>query len=203
MRSTKPFVAFQSSRRRLPIIAVDIGYSAKVPSCGIAWTGRERPICLQFGKAIGRVAELCVTFEQPVLVIEAALSTFHRQSGNPDIRGRFEVGRGWYWGPGAVSTIAAARFLRELARLLPIGKRILLGEAFLSNKSDRTRHEADAAQIAKDFWRCRSEMLEDGAEPLTDLISGVPSVRVFSANGSVHVHKRLEPTRSRQRAAQA
>jgi hypothetical protein len=106
MRSTKPFVAFQSSRRRLPIIAVDIGYSAKVPSCGIAWTGRERPVCLQFGKAIGRVAELCVTFEQPVLVIEAALSTFHRQSGNPDIRGRFEV--------GAAGTGALVRYPRLL-----------------------------------------------------------------------------------------
>lgn len=102
-----------------------------------------------------------------------------------------------------MSVIAAARFLREIASLLPKSKRILLGEAFLSNKSDRTKHEADAAQIAKDFWRCRSEPMEDGAEPLSDLISGVPSVRVFSVNGSVHASKRREPTRSEQRAAQA
>lgn len=93
MRSTKPFVAFQQSRKRLPIIAVDIGYSAKAPSCGVAWTGHERPLCFQFGKAIAKVAELCVTFEQPVLVVEAALSTFHRKNGNPDIRGQFELGR--------------------------------------------------------------------------------------------------------------
>lgn len=182
MRSTKPFVAFQQSLKRLPIIAVDIGYSAKAASCGVAWTGHETPLRLQFGKAIARVAELCVTFERPVLVVEAALSTFHRKNGNPDIRGQFEVGRGWYWGPGAVSVIAAARLLRELASLLPKSKRILLGEAFLSNKSDRTKHEADAAQIVQDFWRCRSEPMEDGAEPLSDLISGVPSVRVFSVH---------------------
>ena len=98
MSSTTRYVAFQKSLKRLPIIAVDIGYSSNKRSCGLAWTGHEEPICLQFGKAIEKVAELCGKFEQPLLVIEAALSIFHRKNGNPDIRGEFEEGRGWYWG---------------------------------------------------------------------------------------------------------
>ncbi|MGH8503227.1 MAG: hypothetical protein ACREVE_12290 [Gammaproteobacteria bacterium] len=98
MRSTGPFTAFQRSRKRMPIIAVDIGYSAKARSCGIAWSGHESPICLHFGNAVRKVADLYVTLEQPVLVVEAALSTFHQPNDNPDLRGSFEEGRGWYWG---------------------------------------------------------------------------------------------------------
>jgi hypothetical protein len=203
MHSTSPFVAFQRSRKQLPIIAVDIGYSARARSCGVAWSGHEIPICLHFGNAVRKVAELCVTFEQPVLVVEAALSTFHRPNGNPDLRGSFEEGRGWYWGPGAVSVIAASRFLQMLAGLLPASKRVFLAEAFLSNKSERTKHAADAAQIVKEFWSRESQPIEGAAEPLSELIVGVPSVRVFSVRSAVHADKRFEPTRSKQRAARA
>lgn len=204
MPNTTRYVAFHKSRKRLPIVAVDIGYSSNARSCGIAWTGHKQPICLHFGKAIEKVAELCEKFEQPLLVIEAALSTFHRENGNPDIRGEFEKGRGWYWGPGAVSMIAASRFLLKLAELLPSNSRVLLGEAFLSNKPERTKHQADAAQIVAEFWQCPPQPLERGAEPLTHLISGVPSVRVFGT-GAVHANNTLVPTRKGEaplRAAQ-
>jgi hypothetical protein len=203
MRSTIPFVAFERSRKQLPIIAVDIGYSAKARSCGIAWSGREAPICPNFGNAVRKVAELCVESKQPVLVVEAALSTFHRPNGNPDLRGSFEVGRGWYWGPGAVSVIAASRFLQMLAGLLPDGKQVFLAEAFLSNKSERTKHTADAGRIVEEFWKCEPQLVENAVEPFSDLIVGVPSVRVFGVRSLVLANKRLEPTRSKQRAAQA
>lgn len=190
MQETATYVAFDKSQVRLPIVAVDIGYSSKARSCGIAWTGHEQPICLHFGKAIEKVAELCREFEQPLLVIEGVLSTFHQKNGNPDIRGEFEKGRGWYWGPGAVSMIAASRFLLKLAELLPSNSRVPLAEAFLSNKPERTAHQADAARIVAEFWMCAPQQVERDAEPLIPIISGVPSIRVFGTD-QVHAKNTL------------
>lgn len=49
-------------------------------------------------------------FGKLVLVLEAVLSIYYDEHGNPDIRGDFEKGRGWYWGPkaGEISTILRA-----------------------------------------------------------------------------------------------
>lgn len=174
------FIGLQESEEELPIVAVDIGYSSSARSCGVAWSGQGYASNFKFGDAFRKVADLCNELERPVLVLEAVLSTFHRPDGNPDLRGEFEKGRGWYWGPGAVSAIAASRFLKMLAELLPERRTILLAEAFLSNKPNRTRHADDAAQIVTEFWDCKPEEIEKEAEPISPLITGIPSVRVFS-----------------------
>lgn len=182
--SNRPFVALTRVAQRgdAPIIALDIGYSSSKPSCGIAWSGDDKPICCQFGKAIDKVFDLWNQFDHPIVVIEAALSTYHQpRSGNPSLRGEFEKGRGWYWGPGAVSLVAARRFLEEFATRIPLGKTVLLAEAFLSNKDERTAHVDDAEKIVKEFWNVEPCVLAAGAEiePVTSLINGVPSIRVF------------------------
>ena len=175
----RPFVALDSGQHSSPLLVVDIGYSAKAKSCGLAWTGVRAGIQVTFGQAIQVVAEQLARFDEPVLVLEAVLSTFHNSNGNPEIRGAFERGTGWYWGPGAVSLVAARRFLEELAQKFPPQRQLLLAEAFLSNKPRRTGHIADAVAILEGFWSTQPEELRDGVEPTCSLIQGVPPIRVF------------------------
>jgi len=166
-------------RQPLPLVIVDIGYSAKKKSCGLAWTGQRDSIQVLFGEAIEKVARQMAVLRESVLVIEAPLSTLHDRLGNPGIRGEFEKGRGWYCGPGAVTHLAARRFLEELARKLRADKQVLLAEAFLSNKSRRTSHSVDATTILRRFWGTKPKALYEGVEPVLGLVSGVPEVRVF------------------------
>jgi len=165
----------------LPLVVVDLGYAAKAKSCGLAWTGGGDPVQARFGEAIERVAEQLAVLGESVLVLEAALSTFHNSSGNPDLRGDFERGRCWYYGPGAVSVLAARRFLEQLAGKLGNGRKVFLAEAFLSNKPRRTGHGVDAAAILERFWNTKPEALHKGVEPLLSLIQEVPPVRDFGA----------------------
>ena len=172
------FVALKRQRADGPVLAVDLGYSAAAKSCGVAWSGGGEPQNVQFGDAISLVSQLLQREPPPVLVLEAVLSTLHSPEGNPSIRGAFEKGRGWYWGPGAVSALAARRFLEELGCRLE--RPVLLGEAFLSNKSGPTRHCDDANKIVHDCWLAEPVPLIPGVEPLLPIINGVPSVRVFT-----------------------
>jgi hypothetical protein len=175
----QPFEAFEREPANLPLIVVDIGYSSKRKSCGLAWTGAPSGINLEFGQAVEEIRKLLDHLANPVLVLEAALSTFHRHSGNPDYRGSFEEGRGWYWGSGAVSLIAAQRLLRQLTKDPGLESPVLLAEAFLSNKMRRTEHKSDAGVILRQFWHTQPEALSDGLEPASNLIRGIPSIRVF------------------------
>ena len=175
----KPFLAIGELSKRVPLVVLDIGYSSRNKSCGVAWTGGAGPKNFRFGEAIEVVAKQLSDNDAAAFVIEAPLSTYHNESGNPEIRGEFEKGRGWYWGPGALCTIAAQRFLERLAPKLRRGRRVLLAEAFLSNKPQRTDHRADAALILRRFRSIKPCSVRGGLEPLLSIIEGVPEVRVF------------------------
>ncbi len=175
----QPFEAFEHEPANLPLIVVDIGYSSKKKSCGLAWTGKPSGNNFEFGQAVEEIRKLLDYLANPVLVIEAALSTFHRHNGNPDYRGSFEKGRGWYWGSGAVSLIAAQRLLRQLTKGPGLERPVLLAEAFLSNKMQRTGHKSDAGLILRRFWHTQTEVLHNSPEPASNLIRGIPSIRVF------------------------
>jgi hypothetical protein len=136
-------------QRDLAVVAVDLGYSSSRSSCGVATSGGAEPKHYTFGDAVTAVATLCNERLAPVLVLEAPLSTSHCDRGNPRIRGGFEKGRGWYWGPGAVTLIAAMQFLKELESRLDVRVPLLLAEAFLSNKARRSLDTDDAVLIAK------------------------------------------------------
>jgi len=180
----KPYIALPAQAALTlanPVVAVDIGYSAHKPSCGLAWSGGSRSLKLEFGTAITRTAEVLSGFDcKAVLVIEAVLTTFHRENGNPDIRGDFELGRGWYYGSGVLSFAAALRFLACLAGHHAVGLPLPVAEAFLSNKDTPTGHAVDAACIRDNFWVTQPAFLRPGVEAASNLIEGVPSVRVFS-----------------------
>jgi hypothetical protein len=141
--------------------------------------GIKNPRMLEFGKTIEEVVRLAENPGSFVLILEAVLSTYHDEHGNPDIRGDFEKGRGWYYGPGVATYVAANRFLRILHQKCTSSSVVYLAEAFLSFKKERSCHSADAFIIFNSFWDTRPESLKDGTEPILDIIQGIPSVRVF------------------------
>jgi hypothetical protein len=160
-------------------IALDLGYSKDKATCGIMHEDIDKPIEVTFGNAIINVKNWIERNGSCILIIEAVLSTFHNNNGNPDIRGDFEKGRGWYYGPGVVTLAAAIRFLKVLRTVVPNDALVILAEAFLSFKKGRTHHSHDAKIIYDRFWRTPPEEIRDGTEPILESISGVPSVRVF------------------------
>src|SRR5581483_8469267 len=110
------------------LVVVDIGYSSRKRSCGIAEENEDGTVGPEHEFTFGRTVEFLLDHLQAggsarrrsrVLVLEAPLSTRHDEKGNPATRGQFEVGRGWYHGPGAVATLAAARLLEVLGMSLP------------------------------------------------------------------------------------
>lgn len=171
-------------RRDYPLVAIDLGYSHSAASCGIMHAGIKEPATLQFGATIEEVISLVEQFGTLVLILEAVLSTYHDEHGNPDIRGDFEKGRGWYYGPGVATYTAAIRFLRILHQQCTSNSIVYLAEAFLSFKKKRSSHSDDALIIFNSFWDTHSESLKDGTEPILDFIEGIPSVRVFKLNDS-------------------
>ncbi|MGD9546421.1 MAG: hypothetical protein AB7V45_02630 [Candidatus Krumholzibacteriia bacterium] len=174
------FTSVLPDKKAASIIAVDLGYSASRATCGVVSQASGIREQLQFGKAVALVVELVKREPaKPVVVLEGVLSTRHEVSGNPVIRGEFERGRGWYWGPGAVSLLAALRFLGQLEEKLGAHFCIPLAEAFLSNKSHATRHSDDANEIAGRFGDTTPESIDGGCEPILRSIKGVPAVRVF------------------------
>lgn len=171
------FPRLPSDVRDLPVIAVDIGYSSSKRTCGVASSATAGAESMRFGAAVELAAELCLAAAEVVLVLEAVLSTYHNSRGNPEARGAFEQGRGWYHGPGAVTMIAAQRFLDQLST--KVGEHhIWLAEAFLSNDPART-HKGDAQLIARTFWSQPEVETKMPLDPISHLVCGVPPIRVF------------------------
>jgi hypothetical protein len=173
------FVALKEVSGPRTVLAVDLGYSSERRSCGIALSNDSIARCWTFGDALTEVATILTNVPQAVLVLEGVLSTSHCHKGNPRDRGAFEKGRSWYYGPGAVTFLAATRFLAELSKLLPATQVVDLAEAFLSKKHGRPGHQTDSCLIAKKFWTRQPEPLVEGVEPILPIVSGVPPVRSF------------------------
>ena len=184
--STHEMITYHTDidRRYVPHVVIDLGYSHDATSCGIMHAGIKEPSALQFGTTIKEVATLVEQLGTCVLILEAVLSTYHDEHGNPDIRGDFEKGRGWYYGPGVVTYAAAIRFLRILHQKCSTNATVYLAEAFLSFKERRSRHSEDARIIFDSFYETHIESLKHGTEPILDIIDGIPSVRVFKLKES-------------------
>jgi len=166
--------------KHYPHLAIDLGYSRDKRTSGIMYKGIDQPIELHFGDAIKSVSQWISQNGNCILIIEAVLSTFHNDCGNPDFRGQFEKGRGWYYGPGVVTFAAAMRFLQVLRQQVGSNSLVFLAEAFLSFKNTRSSHSNDAMIIFKRFWDTQPEKIKEGTEPILDCLEGVPSVYVFN-----------------------
>lgn len=164
---------------QLPLLAIDLGYSATQASCGIAAMQSE-PHTLAFGDCIRWTAEYLRNHGPHILILEAVLSTYHRPDGNPTIRGDFEKGRGWYHGPGVSTYAAALRFLQELAPELPDFGPLPLVEGFLSYKPVKTTHAHDAQRLLEEFARAERFSPCEGSEPICPFIHGIPEIRRYN-----------------------
>lgn len=161
----------------LPIIAIDLGYSTRNASCALTYTGSTDTQTLQFGECIESTRQLIEQGGRHTLILEAVLSTYHRPDGNPDIRGDFEKGRGWYYGPGVSTFAAAIRFLKVLDQNLPEDLRpITLVEGFLSYKKTRTQHADDAQRLLDEFRTAERFEAKHGSEPILPEIEGTPRI---------------------------
>lgn len=166
---------------KLPLLGIDLGYSAKTRSCGIAQSGSSCARDLCFGECVEYVLQLIEEHGPHVLILEAVLSTYHSQNGNPSIRGEFEKGRGWYHGPGVTTYAAALRFLDQVDQRLSPGTVLPLVEGFLSYKPSRTTHLADAQRLVDEFASAERFQPCNGSEPICAKINGVPEIRRFNA----------------------
>lgn len=169
-------------RKDYPLVAIDLGYSHDKSSCGIMHAGIKEPITRKFGASIEEVIRLVEQLGSIILIVEAVLSTYHDEYGNPCIRGDFEKGRGWYHGPGVATYAAAIRFLSMLRQKCTSSAPVYLAEAFLSFKKTRSSHSDDVRIIIDSFWDTQTEKLKDGTEPILHFIERVPSVRAFKLN---------------------
>ena len=161
----------------LPIVAIDIGYSAQTASCALTYSNTRETQTIQFGECIETTRHLIEKKGRHTIILEAVLSTYHRPDGNPDIRGDFEKGRGWYYGPGVSTFAAAIRFLQVLDQKLPEGIRpIPIVEGFLSYKKTRTQHADDAQRLLKEFYTAERFKARSGSEPIISEIEGIPSI---------------------------
>lgn len=173
------------------IITIDLGYSAKKKSCGLVTNAAEDEEDVnrkfRFGKCLEKTVEIIENSRNDVLLIlEAPLSTFHNDGGNPVTRGQFEEQietqgwRGWYAGSGAVTFAAAHRFLKQLEEKLDVDSRtVYLAEAFLSNKDGPTDDFEDANDIFSEIDEKESVETKDDLEPIADSIRGVPAIFSF------------------------
>jgi hypothetical protein len=73
--------------------------------------------------------------------------------------------------------------LQELSDRVDGFTRLRIAEAFVSNKPGRTPHHRDAEIIRSEFWSCEPVTLFENVHPLSPLVDGIPSVRVFAFPG--------------------
>lgn len=134
------------------IIAVDIGFASAAKSTGIAI--RADSVTTTTRVTFGQVPDLVAMHLKEgdlCLILEAPLTIAFNREGNPtgrSIEKRQGQTRYWYSGLGA-SVLLAAVFLLERIRDIytPLQRTIYLYEGFVTFKSERTQHQADALQL--------------------------------------------------------
>lgn len=152
-----PVTSFEqaASLRNLPRLAVDLGFSGREKSCGVAFrSSHSDALCngqLTFSQSAQYVVEKLDGLSESLLIVEAPLSAAFNGCGNPCPRGEFErVPRCRWWsiGAGAAMALAAQYFLRECVRKLPSGASIYLIEGFVSGIASISHREVAESLLA-------------------------------------------------------
>jgi hypothetical protein len=166
-----PVINAQSSLalRKRPLVAVDLGFSSKKRTTGVAWVLPSESDAKnhQFGEAVNAVAEKCRSLVEVTLILEAPLSAAFDNLGNPRPRGDFErkpQSRWWSAGSGAATALSALFFLRQLhSELKTANVTIYLVEGFVSGV-DSGDHATVAVALRDGFCgkrRCQWHSVTD------------------------------------------
>jgi hypothetical protein len=144
--------------RGLPVLAIDMGFSGKTASCGLAFRNQHgsaiEPKNYKFNDCALRAAEILASNMNSVMILEAPLSAAFNSDGNPQSRGDFEAApkpRWWSIGPGAAISLAAMYFLRELCQRVPNDIRCNLVEGFVTGV-ESGNHADVAESLLNNLW---------------------------------------------------
>ncbi len=136
---------------KLPVIAVDMGFSGKTASCGYAFraaaNGSVESENKKFHDCLSAVVTQFQNMGEAVLILEAPLSSAFDRLGNPQPRGDFErypKPRWWSLGPGASMSLAAMHFLKRFVEAVPELTKCHLIEGFVVGAD--SGHDADVAE---------------------------------------------------------
>jgi hypothetical protein len=163
--------------RKRPLVAVDLGFSGKRRTTGVAWALPSESDAKkhQFGEAVNAVAEKCRSLVEVTLILEAPLSAAFDDLGNPRPRGDFErepQSRWWSVGPGAATALSALFFLRQLHCELKTAKvTIRLVEGFVSGDASGD-HDTVAVALRDGFCgerKCQWHSVTDEGNVVSSL----------------------------------
>jgi len=172
--------------RGLPSMAIDLGFSGKYDSCGVATFPEDTEVVgiWNYGTLLDRVRSwIGRNGSEVVLIVEAPLSGGFDEAGNPLPRGDFErvhsqTGRSsrryWNVAAGASMALAAIHFCRRLLDSMSSDQvTVHLLEGFASRYSTPRPDHRDVANALIARWRAGDQMLisDDGV----NLIS-VPAI---------------------------
>lgn len=160
------------------IVAVDLGYSKKERSCGFC-TSENGATGLEFGKMVKEVSKILNASKDPLLVIEAPLSTYHNDRGNPDIRFDAERGHGWYCHAGAEVLLGALRLLKQLSIMSHSSQEIRIAEAFFTQENGKKKDPEVAKLIVEKFEKSTPVKTKEPREQICDLIDKAPNIYDF------------------------
>lgn len=142
--------------RRLPALAVDLGFGAS-KSCGLAFhpaAPGESADCVSFGRCVERVAQFVSDHPDCVLIVEAPLSGLFNSNGDPARRafevqsknGKLET-RAWYVQAGATMALAAVLLFSKLSSRVPPSHNVHVLEGFLTFKPEKSDQSRDAQDL--------------------------------------------------------
>lgn len=184
----------QEHLRSLPVLAVDLGFSATKETCGAAAWPEDNDF--QAPMIYSRFAESTCRWihkhgPQVVLILEAPLSGAFDADGNPIPRGDFErfhsetnrsSPRHWNIMAGASMALAAIHFCHALSIRLNPEIIVHLVEGFASRYTDDPNNKPSHVDVARELlrlWRKGQDLLIPQATgsvvSVTGIIGGSPS----------------------------
>ena len=137
-------------------VFVDMGFSQKKKSCGIA-VGDSEPQEVLFSSLAPQILNVISKGCGPLnLLIEAPLSVAFDAEGNPTgrrIEKRGSDTRYWYVGPGCAVLVATTYLLRELDEAnLPRQVRLIEGFVSFKEQGISSSHTNDVADLRNIAW---------------------------------------------------
>ncbi|WP_397385641.1 hypothetical protein [Prosthecobacter sp.] len=185
----------QAHLRSLPVLAIDLGFSATKETCGAAaWpTDQDFQAPLNYSRFLESTCRW-ISKNDPavVLILEAPLSGAFDPDGNPIPRGDFErfhsetnrsSPRHWNIMAGASMALAAIHFCHALGLRIKQEITIHVVEGFASRYTDEQHNKPSHMDVAKELlsrWRDGQELL------IPQVVGSIVSVTGILSGDSSH-----------------